>query len=141
MSASDDDKRRTGDHQCSSAPRPQKAVGLIERLRGRSTFARLRADGDRAEDGLLWVRHLPDPSAVAARVAYAVPRQLGSAVIRNKIRRRLREAVRELDRETPSGLAAGLYLIGTRRGIGRSNFADLRFSLAACLSELDRKAR
>ena len=90
---------------------------------------------------MLWVRHLPDPSAGAAQVAYALPRRLGSAVIRNKIRRRLREAVRELDRETPSGLTAGLYLIGIRRGIGQISLADLRLSLAVCLSELDQKAK
>ena len=90
---------------------------------------------------MLWVRHLPDSSVGAAQVAYALPRQLGSAVIRNKVRRRMREAVRALDRETPSGLPAGLYLIGTRRSIGQPSYADLRFSLVACLSELDRKVR
>ena len=87
------------------------------------------------------MRHLPDSSAGAAQVAYALPRQLGSAVIRNRIRRRLREAVKTLDRETPSGLPAGLYLIGTRRGIGHPTYSDLRISLSTCLSELDRKSR
>ncbi|MYH72619.1 MAG: ribonuclease P protein component [Acidimicrobiia bacterium] len=138
MSAPDDDKKRASDHQCSSAPRPQEAVGLIERLRGRSAFARLRADGVRVDHGLLWVRFLPDPSLAAARVAYALPRQVGSAVIRNTIRRRLREIVGGLDRGGAGGLPAGLYLIGAKRGAGQIPHADLRISLLTCLSKLER---
>jgi len=88
----------------------------------------------------LWVRHLPDPSFTAAHVGYALPRQLGPAVMRNTIRRRLREIVRHLDRQAPEGLAAGLYIIGTRRGAKRFSYGDLRVSLAACLSKLDRAA-
>ncbi|WP_419851522.1 ribonuclease P protein component [Candidatus Poriferisocius sp.] len=111
---------------------------MIERLRGRSAFARLRADGVRVDDGLLWVRFLADSSARAAHVAFALPRQTGSAVIRNKIRRRLRAAVRSLDRESPGGLPAGLYLVGTRRGSRQCSYADLRVSLATCVAKLER---
>ena len=138
ISAPDDDEKRAGDCQRSPPPRPQEADGLIERLRGRSSFARLRADGVRADDGLLWVRFVADPSVNAARVAYALPRRLGSAVIRNKIRRRLRAILRSLDQETSSGLPPGLYLIGTR-GVSRQfTHADLRASLMGCLAKLDR---
>lgn len=81
---------------------------------------------------------MPDPSLDAAHVAYALPRRMGTAVMRNTIRRRLREAVRELDREAPNGLPAGLYLIGIQRAARRFPFADLRLSLAVCFSKLDR---
>ena len=103
-------------------------------------FARLIADGVRADHELLWVRFLPDPSLAAAQVAYSLPRQMGSAVIRNTIRRRLRDVVKDLDQQAPNGLPAGLYLIGTRRGTRGVSYADLRVSLAACLSKLDRTA-
>ena len=81
---------------------------------------------------------MPDPSVSAAQVAYALPRQLGSAVTRNKIRRCLREIVRNLDREAPTGLSAGLYLIGTQRASRQFTHADLRVSLLGCLAKLDR---
>lgn len=137
--APDDDEKRKGDHQRPPSPWSEKAVGLIERLRGRSAFARLRASGVRTDHGLLWVRHVPDPSLGAARVAYALPRRMGSAVTRNTVRRRLREIVRELDRETEDGLPAGLYLVGTKPAVRQYSHADLRVSMAACLSELDGK--
>ncbi|MDE0412064.1 MAG: ribonuclease P protein component [Gammaproteobacteria bacterium] len=110
----------------------------MERVRGRSAFARLRADGVRVGHGLLWVRFSPDPFVGAACVAYALPRQVGSAVIRNTIRRRLRAIVGALDQESSGGLPAGLYLIGAKRGAGQLPYADLRFSLQECLSRLER---
>ncbi len=58
--------------------------------------------------------------------------------MRNKVRRRLRDVVKSLDREAPDGLPAGLYLIGTRRDAQAFTYADLRVSLTACLSKLDR---
>ena len=73
-------------------------------------------------------------------MAYALPRQMGTAVMRNKIRRRLREIVKDLDREAPAGLPAGLYLIGAQRGSLRFSHADLRVSLEACLSKFGRTA-
>jgi ribonuclease P protein component len=41
-----------------------------------------------------------------ARVAFAVGRQVGTAVVRNRVRRRLRAAARDLD------LQPGAYLVG-----------------------------
>lgn len=41
-------------------------------------------------------------------VAFAVPRRVGTAVLRNRVRRRLRAAVRTIGAEVPEGR----YLIG-----------------------------
>ena len=60
--------------------------------------------------------------------------------MRNKIRRRLREIVKSLDREAPTGLPEGLYLIGTQRDARAFSHADLRVSLATCLAKLNRTA-
>jgi len=136
--ASDGHEKRTSNRQRSPPPRPQEAGSLIERLRGRPAFARLQAEGVRVNDGLLWVRFVPDAAGRSARVGYALPRHLGSAVIRNKIRRRLRAAVKSIDQESSRGLPAGLYLVGARRGQDCSSYADLQLSIAACLSKLDR---
>ena len=49
------------------------------------------------------------PGGNDVRVAYAIGRKVGPAVVRNRVRRRLREAVRELDRTTAGGLECGAY--------------------------------
>lgn len=41
-------------------------------------------------------------------VAFAVPRRVGTAVLRNRVRRRLRAAVREIGAQVPEGR----YVIG-----------------------------
>ncbi|WP_420640396.1 ribonuclease P protein component [Candidatus Poriferisocius sp.] len=105
-------------------------------MRERSAFSRLTTEGIRTDHDRLWVRHVPDPSLAAAHVAYAIPRRVGTAVKRNTIRRRLRALVRDRDRDCPTGLAPGLYLIGVHRSDGRCSYADLRVSLAACWSRL-----
>lgn len=51
------------------------------------------------------VRNEEHPGTVL-RVAYALPRKVGSAVARNRLRRQLRAVVAELDRQ-------GLFPVGT----------------------------
>ena len=90
--------------------------------------------GIRAGHGLLWVRYLPDPSLNAARVAYSLPKRVGSAVIRNRARRRLREVIRCLDQEATGGLPAGLYLVGVKNDTQKLSQVELRESLRSCLA-------
>ena len=59
-------------------------------------------------------------------------------MIRNTIRRRLREIVGGHGRGGTGGLPAGFYLIGAKQGAGQLSHADLRVSLQACLSKLER---
>ena len=54
------------------------------------------------------LRYLPDGAGDPPRVAYAIGRAAGSAVVRNRLRRRLRAAVRDLGDE----LGPGTYLFG-----------------------------
>jgi ribonuclease P protein component len=72
----------------------------------------------------------PRPSPERVRVAYAIGRRVGPAVVRNRVRRRLREAVRALDR-TGEGLPAGAYLVSVRPGAAGAGYAQLRDDLAA----------
>ena len=66
------------------------------------------------------------------RVAYAIGRRVGPAVVRNRLRRQLRAAVREIDRST-GGLAPGAYLVSLRpEAVGRS-YDELRGHLGAAL--------
>lgn len=71
------------------------------------------------------------------RVAYAVGRRVGNAVVRNRLRRRLRAAVREIDAER-GGLAPGAYLISARPEAAGRPYADLRATLGEALGAAQR---
>lgn len=77
--------------------------------------------------GPVWVRSAVTPPAGAdgsgagVEVAFAVPRRVGTAVTRNRIRRRLRAAMVELGPEVPRGS----YLIGADRGAADISFPAL----------------
>jgi ribonuclease P protein component len=97
---------------------------VIWRIRDRAVFARFRRDGRRVRVGSLWMSLLADPTALPPRVAFAVGRSVGTAPVRNRVRRRLRA----LARSHASELAPGWYLIG----------ADARFgSLPAPQADAD----
>ncbi len=57
-------------------------------------------------------------------VGYAIGRRVGSAVVRNRLRRRIRAAVGEVD-----GLNEGAYLVAAAPGAVELRSADLRSSL------------
>jgi ribonuclease P protein component len=69
------------------------------------------------------------PAGDGVRVAYAVGRRVGPAVVRNRVRRRLREAIRSLDRAS-GGLPPGAYLVSVRPAAASLSYADLRADLA-----------
>jgi ribonuclease P protein component len=70
-----------------------------------------------------------------ARVAYAIPRPVGSAVVRNRLRRRLRAIFVEIDRSARA-LPAGDYLVRVRPGASDLSFDELRHHLAEAIDEL-----
>ena len=61
------------------------------------------------------------------RVAYAIGRHVGPAVVRNRVRRRMRAVARELE------LAPGAYLVTADPGVVALDFGDLRRHLAAAV--------
>lgn len=67
--------------------------------------------------------HLIDPSATSAQVAFAIGRDVGNAVTRNRLRRRARAVLHDLD------LPHGLYLIGCRPSASELTFAAIRQKL------------
>jgi ribonuclease P protein component len=74
---------------------PRQPVCLIWRLRDRAAF-RAVARGRRRRHGAVEViGNLVGSPAEPPRVAYAVGRNVGNAVVRNRVRRRLRSAVAE----------------------------------------------
>ncbi len=101
----------------------QAADRLIWRVRDRATF-RAFAGGVRSRRGLLALSFVADPgSGDPPRVAYAVGRKVGPAVVRNRVRRRLRHAVADHRHLLVPG---GAYLVIARPGLADVPAADLR---------------
>jgi ribonuclease P protein component len=98
-----------------ASPRPE-----LWRITDRRTFQALRQHGRRTRRGPLTVTWLaPTPGDTAPpRAGFAIGRSVGSAVVRNRVRRRLRAALREL--RAAGRLPGGAYLLG-----GTAELAEL----------------
>jgi ribonuclease P protein component len=70
------------------------------------------------------VGEAPEP-----RVAYAVGKRVGKAVVRNRLRRRLRAAVDGI-----AGLAPGAYLVAADPGALGLSHEDLRTKVATAMA-------
>ena len=79
---------------------------MIDRIRERDGFVRLRQEGTRTRIDPLWCSFVPDPTSTSPKVAFAIGRAVGSAVVRNRLRRRLRALLSQVS------LPPGWYLIG-----------------------------
>lgn len=108
----------------SGAPRS----GRIWRLQGRRAFEDLQRRGRRMRSGPVTVTYLAEPTSGPPRVAFAVGRPIGSAVVRNRVRRRLRAIARELA-ATPGGLPPGAYLIRVGPAAATMDYPGLRASV------------
>lgn len=69
------------------------------------------------------------------RVAYAIPRTVGPAVVRNRIRRRLRAIVADLDRR-PQGVPIGDYLVRVSPGAADLSYDELHQHLMGAIDAL-----
>jgi ribonuclease P protein component len=76
-----------------------------DRVRTRRQFAQFASPTGRASSGPLRISYVAGESSVG--VAYAIGRHVGSAVVRNRLRRRLRALVDALEPTPPTGF----YLI------------------------------
>jgi len=68
--------------------------------------------------------------AAPPRVAYAIGKRTGSAVVRNRVRRRLRAAVALHEAELAAG---GAYLVAADRRAMNMPFAELAGQVASAL--------
>lgn len=73
------------------------------------------------------------------RFAYGVGRAVGTAVVRNRVRRRLRSAALEVTRA--QGLPPGAYLVTVRPGVTGLDYPSLRRDLDAACREAARPGR
>ena len=107
-----------------SEPPPSRsveAVGLIEPLRSRASFAVLAKHGRRRQGRWCWVRFAPrqlDQSSPDApdvsEIGYAIGKKVGNAVVRNRIRRRLRPIIAAAAADGSEAFTPGIYLVGVK---------------------------
>jgi ribonuclease P protein component len=84
------------------------------------------------------VTHLPvsDPIAVdPPRIAFAVPRKVGTAVVRNRLRRQVRAHL-DLRQRSDQRLSPGAYLVALAPGAADQAPATVLADLDRCLDKL-----
>ncbi|MFO8061193.1 MAG: ribonuclease P protein component [Bacillota bacterium] len=91
------------------------------RLRGGETFSRVFEEGA-SEVGRFMVLHHRRRESGGLRAGVAAGKKLGSAVLRNRMRRRLREVLRSL----PVGDIPADVVLVARRRTGSARFSELR---------------
>ena len=78
---------------------------------------------------------LPGDPALPPRVAYAVGRRVGPAVVRNRVRRRLRAVAQAHRAELQPG---GAYLFGAAPAAATVSFAEIDAAMTRLLAVADR---
>ena len=131
------DPRRPSHLEGSPVEGPTPAVGLIWRIRDRRTFTRLRIDGRRVRRGPITVTFVDGPPDQPPRVAFAVGRRVGGAVVRNRLRRRLRAIVTD----AAPILRPGAYLISAAPAAADMTFGELRNTVSDALGLRDSPGR
>ena len=122
LPAPDVDQGRPRHSPRSAGQRPGQTVGLIWRVRGRAEFDQFRR-GQRGRSGPVTVTFVPEAGLVP-KVAYAIGRKVGPAVVRNRLRRQLRSVMASLD------LSPGRYLVSPNPAATELVFDELRAALA-----------
>jgi len=108
---------------------------MLTRLRKRRDFVRAAkgARTDRDTLSLQAVEAAASDAGGAARAGFTVTRKVGSAVVRNRVRRRLRAAVACEAEAMRPGVD---YVVIGRRAALRSDFSDLRADIARGLAKV-----
>lgn len=101
---------------------------MIGRIRDRATFEELRQRGRRRRVGSVTAVYVNGEPDRTARVAYAVGRNVGGAVQRNRLRRRLRAVVNDLD------LEPGAYLLAAGPKACELGFEELKVTVAKAMT-------
>ena len=89
----------------------------------------LHQQGRRSRRGPITVTFVDGPPDEPPRVAFAVGRRVGSAVVRNRLRRRLRAIMAEL----ATTLRPGAYLISAAAPAADMTFGELRNTVSDAL--------
>lgn len=78
-----------------------------------------------------------DDRSGRVRIAYALSRRVGNAVVRNRIRRRLRSVFAELDAAGDRTILPGTYLVSASAEAAVMPYEDLMATVKTLLNELN----
>jgi ribonuclease P protein component len=106
-----------------------QAPGAVWRIRDRATFEALRHSGHRARQGPVTVTYATVGDAPEPRVAYAIGKRVGRAVVRNRLRRQLRAAVDDM-----AELRPGAYLVAVGPAATGLSYEDLRTKVVTAMT-------
>ena len=106
-------------------------MNRAHRLSSRSDFKRVLRGGARGTDDGISCAAVRTERAGPARVGFTVTRQLGGAVVRNRVKRRLRAAAMGALAAAPGG--ADIVLMA-RADLSRMNFKDLEQSVRVAMA-------
>jgi ribonuclease P protein component len=120
--------------QGAAAEGPSQAERLIWRIRDRATFDAL-ASGRRRRRGPISMTFLPGDPSVPPRVAYAIGKRVGPAVVRNRVRRRMRAAALAHRAELRPG---GAYLFGAAPAAAAAPYAEIDAAMSELLAGASR---
>lgn len=105
---------------------------MLGRIRDRTIFVRFRREAQRVRCGAIRMSYLPD-DVVPPRVAFAIGRRVGTAVVRNRIRRRVRAALWSIADELPPGW----YLVSAGTDVVSISFPEIIFALRGAVGQLE----
>jgi ribonuclease P protein component len=134
VSGPDVDAGRPSGAQGPAAQGPSQAERLIWRIRDRATFEAL-AGARRRRRGPISMTFLPGDPCIPPRVAYAVGKRVGPAVVRNRVRRRLRAAALAHRAEFQPG---GAYLFGATPAAAAVPFSEIDAAMGELLAAAGR---
>ena len=100
-------------------------------IRSRRTFEALRHTPFRGRSGPCSVSFLQQSAWSRTEVAYAINRQVGNAVVRNRLRRRMRAIMAE---QAPS-LPVGAYVVSTGPTGRTLGFDELKVAMSQALEK------
>jgi ribonuclease P protein component len=130
VSGPDGDAGWSSGAQGATAQGSSQAERLIWRIRDRATFEALAA-ARRRRRGPISMTFLPGDPSIPPRVAYAVGKRVGPAVVRNRVRRRLRAATVAHRRDLQAG---GAYLFGAAPGTASAPFTEIDAAVGQLLA-------
>jgi ribonuclease P protein component len=111
------------------------AFRLIGRIRHREVFSRLSKEGTYVRSQGLWCSLLLDGSLENPHIGYAIGRQVGGAVERNRIKRQLRA----LFEAKSSQLRPGWYLVGVTPQVAGSSWNHIGVLVDRLIGQIDAK--
>jgi ribonuclease P protein component len=135
---------RAGDHTIAAGQGSPSPVGVragrsgpgpsghgVGPVRHRRTFERLRHSSNRGWSGPVSVGFVGEKTWSRAEVAYVIGRRVGTAVVRNRLRRRLRAILAD----RASSLPVGAYVVRAAPGAPQLEFEDLRVAVGRALEQ------